>query len=282
MQELRKESEELKKKYEKAKGFEKKGQRWKQTIHKLERENRKLNYELKKKDEQLATVEDLTKEKIELKTRTTEMADEIAALRDDMARAKTKIAELEAEKQKLLAKQAEAEKPKPKQRPAIERIAMFVDVQNMFYGAMNRYNAKLNFHKLLEAVVGGRHLLRATAYIVERPEIDQSGFKTMLQQNGYIVKSKPLMVRVDGSAKGDWDMGIAIDTISMAKHLDVVALVTGDGDFTDLVKMLRNDGLKVEVFGFEHNTALNLKNAANVFRPIGPELLLANNRNTGK
>jgi uncharacterized LabA/DUF88 family protein len=120
----------------------------------------------------------------------------------------------------------------------------------MFYSAKYQYRAKLNFTKLLEAAVQNRQLVRAIAYIVQTPDIDQTNFINMLQQTGFEVKSKVLRLRPDGTAKGDWDMGMAIDAISMADRLDALVLVSGDGDFVDLVNMLKGRGVRVEVLSF--------------------------------
>jgi uncharacterized LabA/DUF88 family protein len=155
-----------------------------------------------------------------------------------------------------------------------QRVAVLVDVQNMFYSAKYQYRAKLNFTKLLEAAVQNRQLVRAIAYIVQTPDIDQTNFINMLQQTGFEVKSKVLRLRPDGTAKGDWDMGMAIDAISMADRLDALVLVSGDGDFVDLVNMLKGRGVRVEVLSFPSSTAEELKQAATEFAPIGPDMLL--------
>jgi uncharacterized LabA/DUF88 family protein len=156
-----------------------------------------------------------------------------------------------------------------------QRVAVLVDVQNMFYSAKHQYRAKLNFAKLLDGAVQGRQLIRAIAYIVQTPDIDQTNFINMLQQTGYEVKSKRLRLRPDGTAKGDWDMGMAIDAISLADRLDSLVLVSGDGDFVDLVNMLKGRGVRVEVLSFPYSTAEELRQAATFFTPIGPDMLLA-------
>ena len=155
-----------------------------------------------------------------------------------------------------------------------QRMGVFVDVQNMFYSAKYQYRSKLDFSKLLEHAVQDRELVRAIAYLVQTPDIDQASFITMLQQTGYEVRSKYLRLRPDGAAKGDWDMGIALDAITLADRLDTIVLVTGDGDFVDLVNLLRAKGVRVEVLSFPYSTAEELKTASSEFRPIGPGLLL--------
>ncbi len=155
-----------------------------------------------------------------------------------------------------------------------QRIAVLADVQNLFYSAKHLHRAKLNFSKLLESLVDGRQLIRAIAYVVQTKEIDQSSFLDMLRHTGYEVRSKDLKVRADGSAKGDWDMGIAVDAISLADRLDVIVLVSGDGDYVDLVNMLKGRGVRVEVASFQKSTAEELITAATEYIPIEKNLLL--------
>lgn len=154
-----------------------------------------------------------------------------------------------------------------------QRVGIFVDVQNLFYSAKWQYKARVNFEKLMDKLNAKRKLIRALAYVVQTPDIDQKHFFEMLQRNGYELRVKQLRVRPDGSSKGDWDMGIAIDTIAMADRLDVIILVSGDGDFVDLVNMLKGRGVHVEVASFPKSTAAELISAANLYIPIDKELL---------
>ena len=155
-----------------------------------------------------------------------------------------------------------------------QKVGIFVDVQNMFYSAKHQYGAKLNFTKLLESAVKGRRLIRAIAYIVQTEGIDQKNFIDMLSRTGYEVKSKDLKIRPDGTKKGDWDMGIAIDSISLADRIDAMILVSGDGDFVDLVNMLKGKGVRVEVISFPKSTAEELIEAATQYYPIERNFLI--------
>lgn len=155
------------------------------------------------------------------------------------------------------------------------RVGIFVDVQNIFYAAKS-FNARLDFEKLLELSVGKRRLIRAIAYVVQSPDVDQSNFISMLQQKSYEVKRKDLRLRSDGSAKGDWDMGMAIDIMRFVDKLDVVVLVSGDGDFVPLVELVKTLGPRVEVISFTYNTARDLINSADEHIPIEEALLLRN------
>ena len=155
-----------------------------------------------------------------------------------------------------------------------QRVAVFVDVQNMYYAARNLYNSKLEFSKLLRFLGRGRQLCRALAYIVERPGMEQDKFIEVLRRNGYEVHKKVLIERADGSQKGDWDLGIALDAVSLADRVDSMVLVTGDGDFTSLCSFLRNRGVRVEVASFPDSTAVELVKSCDHFHRLDERVLL--------
>lgn len=152
------------------------------------------------------------------------------------------------------------------------RVALFVDVQNMFYGAREK-GAKLDFEALLAMSSEDRQLVRAVAYLVETREIDQSAFIHLLEMKAYEVKRKPLRIRPDRTMKGNWDLEIAIDALRTAPNVDVVVLVTGDGDFVPLVRQLKMMGKRVEVIGFTKSSAPDLREAADRFFPVTRRLL---------
>ncbi len=143
-----------------------------------------------------------------------------------------------------------------------QRCAILVDVQNMFYSAKHLYSGKINYDHLLEATSRRRKVVRALAYAVKTPEIDQEKFMKLLYELGFEVRMKDLKVRADGSAKGDWDMGIAIDAISLIDKVDCIVLVSGDGDYVPLVEHMKARGVRVEVYSFKSNTAQELVVAA--------------------
>jgi len=153
------------------------------------------------------------------------------------------------------------------------RIGVFIDVQNMYYAA-RRLKGKLDFDALMLGALAGRRMIHAVAYVVESKEIDQSGFIAVLEKKGIEVRRKTLRVRADGSMKGDWDMELALDILDAANDLDVVVLVSGDGDFTSLVKRVRRMGHRVEVFGFPRNTAKSLIEAADLFQPLDRRFMI--------
>lgn len=160
-----------------------------------------------------------------------------------------------------------------------ERVGVFIDVQNMYYGA-RQLKGKLDFDALQQAAVRDRRLIQAVAYVVESKEIDQSGFIKLLEQRAIEVRRKTLQVRADGSMKGDWDMELALDILDAAANLDVVVLVSGDGDFTSLVKRVKSMGPRVEVFGFPRTTAKSLVGAADHYQPLDRKFIIYRRRTT--
>lgn len=165
------------------------------------------------------------------------------------------------------------EEKKLKKREGPPRVGVFVDVQNLYYAA-RQFSARIDFQQLLSVAVGDRRLVRAIAYVVQVPEIDQSAFVSMLAQKNYEVKRKDLKVRADGSTKGDWDMGMAVDIMELVDKLDVVVISSGDGDFVSLVQLVKTRGPRVEVFSFPHNTARELIEVADAHCPISESMFL--------
>lgn len=157
------------------------------------------------------------------------------------------------------------------------RVGIFVDVQNMYYAA-RQLKGRLDFDALIRTAVGERRLILAQAFVVESKEIDQSGFIARLEKRSIKVHRKNLTVRTDGSMKGDWDMEMALAILDAAPMLDVVVLVSGDGDFTSLVNRVKAMGPKVEVIGFPRNTAKSLIEAADHFSPLDRNFMIRNEK----
>ena len=154
-----------------------------------------------------------------------------------------------------------------------QRLGIYVDVQNMFYSAKLLHQSKVDYGRLLREITGTRHLVRAIAYIVQKPDVNQAGFHEALSRFGYELKIKELKIRPDAegrssTAKGSWEIGMTIDAVMMAPKLDTVTLVTGDGDYVPLVECLKSHGCRVEVVSFERSTAGELIKAADQYIPI--------------
>lgn len=156
----------------------------------------------------------------------------------------------------------------------MEKVALFVDVQNVYYTTRQAFETNLDYNELWRRVTEGRQLTKAFAYAIDRGDQKQKQFQNILRAIGFEVKLKPFIQRSDGSAKGDWDVGITIDALSETKDADVVVLVSGDGDFDLLVDKLRQQGKRVEVYGVQALTANSLINAASTYVPIEGRLLM--------
>ena len=157
----------------------------------------------------------------------------------------------------------------------MKRVAIFVDVQNIYYTTRQAFNAHFDYNLFWKQVTNGREVVKASAFAIARNDEKQKQFQNILRGIGFEVKLKPFIERSDGSAKGDWDVGITLDVIDCAANADIVVLASGDGDFDLLVERLcERHGIEVEVYGVAQLTAEALKRAATRFIPIDERLLL--------
>ena len=157
----------------------------------------------------------------------------------------------------------------------MKTIAVFVDVQNIYYTTRQAYGRQFDYRKLWQRISAEGEIVAATAYAIHRGLDKQLKFRNALKQIGFSIKLKPYIQRSDGSAKGDWDVGIAIDVMQLAKQVDAVVLLSGDGDFDLLLDKIRTDyGVSAEVYGVPALTADSLIAAASVFHPVEADLLL--------
>jgi len=148
-----------------------------------------------------------------------------------------------------------------------QRVGVFIDIQNIYHSAKHLYQAKVNFPQLVKNVVGRRKLIRSIGYVVKSDtSMGEASFFDALEKNGIELRMKDLQIFPDGSKKADWDVGMAVDAIRMASFLDVIVLVTGDGDFVPLVEYLQwGMGRQVEVVSFGRSGSARLKDACDVF-----------------
>ena len=157
----------------------------------------------------------------------------------------------------------------------VEKIAVFVDVQNIYYTTREVFKRQFYYQKLWQLIGEKGEIVTAIAYATDRGDDKQIKFQSALKKIGFIVKLKPYIQRSDGSAKGDWDVGITIDVLDVAKDVDTVILLSGDGDFDLLLQKVRKDyAVHTEVYGVRSLTANALIYAADQFHEINEELLL--------
>lgn len=147
-----------------------------------------------------------------------------------------------------------------------QRVGVLVDVQNMYYTGKVLYKKKVSFKNILIEATNGRKLIRAIAYGVKTEEGLEEKFFEALEGQGFEVKTKDLQIFAGGAKKADWDVGIAVDAIKMSRSLDVIVLVSGDGDYIPMIEYVQNTtGCRVEVIAFKKSTSAKLIEVADDF-----------------
>lgn len=147
-----------------------------------------------------------------------------------------------------------------------QRVGIFIDTQNLYHSAKNLYKSKVSFGNVIKDALAGRNLIRASAYVVTTESGEEGGFFEALGKLGIEIKSKELQVFFGGAKKADWDVGIAIDAVTMAPKLDTIIIATGDGDFVPLVQYLKmKEGCQVEIISFGKSSSGKLREVADDF-----------------
>lgn len=148
-----------------------------------------------------------------------------------------------------------------------QRVGIFIDVQNLYHSSKNIYESRVNYKELMKHLIAGRKLIRAMAYVVKtETTAGEASFFDALKHAGIELRSKDIQIFPGGMKKADWDVGLAVDAIRMSESLDVVILVTGDGDFVPLIEYLRwGKGRLVEVAAFSRSASSKIKEATDMF-----------------
>ena len=108
----------------------------------------------------------------------------------------------------------------------MDKIAILVDVQNIYYTTRQGFGRQFNYRAFWSRVTEGREIVAANAYAIDSRVGKQQGFQQILRDIGFTVKLKPFIQRKDGSAKGDWDVGITLDLVELAEQVDTCLLYT--------------------------------------------------------
>lgn len=149
-----------------------------------------------------------------------------------------------------------------------QRVAVLIDVQNLYHSAKNLYKARVNFQSILKLAVSQRSLIRAFAYVVRTKTGEEKPFFEALIKLGIETRIRDLQEFYGGLKKADWDVGITIDAVRIAPNVDTVVLASGDGDFVQLVGYLKGQGKRVEIIAFGRSASLKLREAADEFIDI--------------
>jgi uncharacterized LabA/DUF88 family protein len=146
-----------------------------------------------------------------------------------------------------------------------QRVAVIADSQNLYHTAQSLYSRNIDYSALLDKAVQERDLVRAIGYVIRADSPEEESFFEALRDIGFETRIKEIKTFGDGSQKADWDVGMSLDAVTLADHVDVLVLCTGDGDFSRLCRHLRHEGVRVEVMGFGPSVADELVEAADTF-----------------
>lgn len=280
------ESEGLKRKL---KEMESRAEKFRHQKEKLERKIEELLQRLSRKE---SSLEELYSKYHSLEKESEQLKSELASIKTKVSNAErlkeksekeTQDVELLKSKIGSLKKELALREEKLKNLKNLKRVGVFVDAQNLYYTAKKEFSGKLDYKVLLDKIVRGsgkeeRFLAGAYAYLVESPDKDQTKFKKLLDSLGFQVKFRELLERPDGSKKGNWDLGLTIDILQTISRFDVVIIVSGDGDFVDLIKYLKrhHDEVNVEVAAFpsRQRTSQRLIKEADYFHELGQEVII--------
>jgi len=152
-----------------------------------------------------------------------------------------------------------------------QRVAVFIDAQNLYHSARSLFGGRVNFKALLSTAVGGRQLVRAFGYVISTKTGEEKPFFEALIKLGIETREKELQEFFGGAKKADWDVGLAVDAIRTAEIVDTIVIVSGDGDFIPLVEYLKNQGRRVEVIAFGRSSSGKLKEVVDEFIDLGEE-----------
>lgn len=150
-----------------------------------------------------------------------------------------------------------------------QRVGIFIDAQNIYHCAKNLYRKKVNFPEVVKQALGDRQLIRAIAYVITSETGEEQSFFEALEKNGIETKTKDIQVFAGGAKKADWDVGLAVDAITLAPKLDTIIIISGDGDFVPLVQYLKmNEGCQVEVVSFGKSSSHRLIESSDDFMDL--------------
>lgn len=154
-----------------------------------------------------------------------------------------------------------------------QRVGVFIDVQNIYHSAKSLYQKRANFKEILKTAVAGRKLIRAIAYGIRTESGEETAFFDALERIGIELKVKDLQIFPGGMKKADWDVGLAVDVVRLSTSMDVVVIVSGDGDYVPLIEYVQSTrGCRAEVIGFSESTSGKLKAAVIDFTDLSEDL----------
>ena len=153
-------------------------------------------------------------------------------------------------------------------KPKQQRVGVFIDVQNLYHSARNIYKTRVNFSEVLKEAIANRQLIRAFAYVIRTKTGEEKSFFEALADLGIEPRIKDLKEFAGGAKKGDWDVGLCMDAVRLMPKMDAMVLVSGDGDYTELLEYARGQGVRTEVIAFGKTCSSKLTNFAENFEDM--------------
>src|SRR6266436_3899817 len=137
--------------------------------------------------------------------------------------------------------------------PSSNKIALFIDGANL-YATAKTLGFDIDYRRLLKEFQGRGALLRASYYTAIIEDQEFSSIRPLidwLDYNGFTVVTKATKEFIDVSGrrkvKGNMDIELAVDAMELARHIDQMVLVSGDGAFRSLVEAVQRRGVRVTV-----------------------------------
>ena len=146
------------------------------------------------------------------------------------------------------------------------KAGLFVDASNLY----RREGPSLNYRALRSIASERYDIMHCNVYVAIDPENPKPvrGFMAALRDIGFKVIGKEWSRNANGSVSTGLDMELAIDVLTQSSQLDVVFLVTGDPDFTRLVRAIQSRGKRVEVMAYQDRIGSALKHEADAFHAL--------------
>ncbi|MFT3731856.1 MAG: NYN domain-containing protein [Hyphomicrobium sp.] len=134
-----------------------------------------------------------------------------------------------------------------------ERVAFFIDGPNL-YAMGQGLGFEIDFKRLLALCKQNGQLIRALYYTALSNDQDYCAVRPLvdwLDFNGFTTVTKTAKEFSDGNGhrkiKGNMNIELAVDALSLAKNLDHIVIVSGDGSLRYLVEALQQMGKRVSV-----------------------------------
>lgn len=170
--------------------------------------------------------------------------------------------------------------------PERERVMIFIDGSNMYHNIMSNYGrANLDYYKFsLKLTNADRKLIRTYYYNSPLDQVQNpAAYKSQQRFYSYLYKTPQLEVKLgrlqkkpDGtSTEKGVDVKLAVDMLTKAykNHYDVAILISGDGDFAQVVQEVKDQAKHVELAVFPRQKYYDLRRGADRIVELSPGLM---------